>query len=248
MSFFLGVVNIALIVFALVLFKKLNKISIWAIGIIAISVFMMNFRSTFLWQNLPLIPYFQFPWRFLSLTTFATSILVISLDKFRFSKQIGMIIILVVIAINFSYFKPHDFLGRTDEYYMNRYIPVPVASEEYLKTGEEYLRLPKAAEKRPTDVSPNIKLKSSFEVDFDAPKIFDYYKYYFPGWEVKIDGKKVEAFAGKPYGQIEFNVPAGKHEVNIAFRETLFRKVLNIISLFSLIFVIVIIAKKNKKT
>jgi hypothetical protein len=241
MSFFLGTVNIALIVTAFILFKKLNKISIWALGMIGISVFMMNFRSTLLWQNLPLVPYFQFPWRFLSLTTFATSILVISLDKFRFSKQIGMIIILAVIAINFSYFKPHDFLGRTDEYYLNRYIPVPIASAEYLKTGEEYLRLPKATEKRPTEISPDKNLRSSFEINFNAPKTLDYYKYYFPGWEVKIDGKKIEAYAGKPYGQIEFNVPSGKHKVDIMFKETPFRNALNIISLLSLIFIGVII-------
>jgi hypothetical protein len=246
MSFFLGSMNIALIIVTFLLFKKLNKISVWALGMIGISIFMMNFRSTFLWENLPLVPYFQFPWRFLSLTTFATSILIISLDKFKYSKQVGMIIILAVIAMNFSFFKPHDFLGRTDEYYINRYIPVPIASEEYLKTGEEYLRLPNATERRPTELSPDVKLSSTFETNFDAPKTLNYYKYYFPGWEVKIDGKKVEVYAGKPFGQIEFNVPTGKHKVDIKFKETPFRNTLNIVSLLSLIFVIVIIVKKNK--
>ncbi|MCX6706471.1 MAG: hypothetical protein NTV24_05250, partial [Candidatus Woesebacteria bacterium] len=165
---------------------------------------------------------------------------------FRFSKYIGITIILGVIALNFTYFKPHDFLGRTDEYYINRYIPVPVASEEYLKTGEEYLRLPKATEKRPTEASPDTKLASTFKVNFDAPKTLDYYKYYFPGWEVKIDGRKVEAFAGKPYGQVEFRVPAGKHEIEIAFRETLFRGILDIISLLSAIVAVTIIIRTKK--
>ena len=247
MSFFLGAINIVLIVFALVFFKKLNKILIWALGIIGISVFMMNFRSTFVWNLVPLIPYFQFPWRFLSLTTFATSILVLIFDKFKFGKYIGMTIVLGVIALNFSFFKPHDFLGRTDDYYMNRYIPVPVASSEYLKTGEEYLRLPKATEKRPTAVSPDRYLSSSIILNLETPKTVDYYKYFFPGWKVWIDGREVRAYAGKPYGQVEFKVPAGKHEVKVAFRETLFRGILDIISLISLIFVIVIIFRSDKK-
>jgi len=247
MSFFLGSLNIFLIICASVFFKRLNKISIWALGMIGVSVFMMNFRSTFLWEHLPLIPYFQFPWRFLSLTTFATSILVISLNKFKYSKQAGMIIIFAVIAMNFTFFKPHDFLGRTDEYFINRYIPVPTASAEYLKTGEEYLRLPKATEKRPTETSPDISLSTSFETDFDTPKTLSYYKYYFPGWEVKIDDKKVSVSAGKPYGQVEYFVPAGKHSVSISFKETLFRKILDIISLLSLISVMVVIVKNRKE-
>ena len=246
MSFFLGGVNIILIVLALILFKKLNKISVWALVMIAASIIMMNFRSTFLWQHLPLIPYFQFPWRFLSLTTFATSILVITLSDFKFGKYVGIAIILAAIILNFTDFKPHDFLGRTDAYYLNRYIPVPVASEEYLKTGEEYLRLPKATEKRPTEVSPNISLKSTFEVDTNIPKTVDYYKYNFPGWVVKVDGNKVDTSAGKPYGQIEFQVPAGKHVVEVAFKETLFRGILDIISLLSVIVAVTMVVRIKK--
>lgn len=246
MSFFMGTLNIILILAALVFYKKLNKISLWALGMIAVSIFMMNFRSTFLWQNLPLIPYFQFPWRFLSLTTFATSILVIVFDKFKYAKQIGIALIVGVITLNFSFFKPHDFLGRTDEYYINRYIPNPVASIEYLKTGEEYLRLPNATEKRPTEVSPDKKLSSTFEVNLESPKTFDYYKYYFPGWAIEIDGKKVEVHAGRPYGQVEYVVPAGKHTVNIAFKETPFRMILDIVSLLSLFVAITMIVRKQK--
>jgi hypothetical protein len=246
MSFFLGAINIALIVLAFIFFKKLNKVSIWALGMIAISVFMMNHRSTFVWNLVPLIPYFQFPWRFLSLTTFATSILVVTFDKFRFGKYLGIAIILGAIAINFSFFKPHDFLGRVDGYYLNRYIPVPVVSQEYLQIQEEYLRLPKSTEKRPTEASPDRSLSSTFTIDLKVSKPIDYYKYYFPGWEAWVDGKRAEVYAGKPYGQVEFMVPAGRHEVRIAFRETLFRGILDIVSLLSAVAAVTIIVRKKK--
>ncbi len=248
MSFFMGTVNLVLVATAIIFFKKLNKISLWALGMIAISVFMMNFRSTVFWDNLPLIAYFQFPWRFLSLTAFATSILVIALDGFKYSKQIGMLLVTGVIALNFSFFKPHDFLGRGDEYYLNRYIPTPAASSEYLKTQEEYLRLPKDTEVRPDKRSPYMGLNNLFNVDYKEEFVFDYYKYYFPGWEVKIDGVKVEVRAGKPYGQVQFDVPAGKHIIEVSFKETPFRMILNIVSLLSVIIAItMVIRKRNEK-
>ncbi len=246
MSFFLGLFNIVLIGLALIYFKKLGKLAFWALGVVAVSVFMMNYRSTFIWQHIPFIAYFQFPWRFLSLTTFATSTLVVLFSKFKFAKQMGIIIGLSVIVLNFSFFKPHDFLGRADEYYLDRYIPIPVASEEYKKTSEEYLRLPLATEQKPTEVSPDRSLSASFETSSEEPKTMDYYKYYFPGWEVKIDGRKVEAFAGKPYGQVEFNVPGGKHKVEVSYKETPFRGALDAISLISIVFAVTIIVKKKK--
>ena len=238
MSFFLGAINIALVVFAVVFFKKLNKFSLWALGMIFISIFMMNYRSTFVWNTVPLLPYFQFPWRFLSLTAFATSILVIIFDKVKFGREVGLFIILAAIILNFGNFKPHDFLGRTDEYYINRYIPYPVASAEYLKTGEEYLRLPVSTQVRPDKVSPNPGLDASFTTDYTEETTFNYYKYYFPGWVAKLDGKEVAIKAGNPYGQITFTIPPGQHAVEIAFKETLFRKVLDIVSLGALLAVL----------
>lgn len=248
MSFFLGVINIILVAVAVILvLRKRSKIVLWALGAFSVAFFMMNFRSGIVWEALPFLPYFQFPWRFLSLTTFAAPILVIALAKLKYSKFLGLIIIIGAILINFRYFKPHDFLGRNDDYYMNRYIPVPIASEEYLKTQEEYLRLPKDTQMRPDKVSPNQGLSASFNVNYEKETVFDYYKYYFPGWEVKIDGSRVEAYAGKPYGQIQFKVPAGKHLIEISFKETPSRKILDVISLLGLIGTTTIVIVQSTK-
>lgn len=248
MSFFLGIINILLIIAAIFLVRKVKPIIYWSLIAIIISIFLMNYRSSFVWLHFPFLPYFQFPWRFLSLTTFATSVLVIIFDKVKFGKIIGILIVVGAILLNFTDFKPHDFLGRTDAYYLNRYIPYPTASSEYLETQEEYLRLPVMTNARPSKISPNPGLDATFDVNYAKETSFDYYKYYFPGWKVWIDGKRVPVYAGKPYGQIEFTVPAGSHEVNIAFRETLFRGLLDVISLAGLIFAVVFVIKPDKKT
>lgn len=236
MSFFLGTLNLVLVVIGTYVFlKKRTPILGWALTTFFISIFLMNHRSTFLWKNVPFMPYFQFPWRFLSLTTFIAPILFIALDKIKYSRHIALIMVFGAIIFNFSYFRPSEFLGRQDDYYINRYIPVPKASEEYLQTLEEYLRLPKDTLERPRTVSPHIGLNTTFTLDNKEPFQFEYFKYNFPGWEAKIDGKKTNIRSGIPYGHVVFDVPVGKHDIRVTFKETPFRKTLDLISLLSIL-------------
>ncbi len=150
-SFFLGTANILVAILGLIItissWSRIQKdkkpILIWAVISIAVSLFLMNYRSIFLWNRIPLLPYFQFPWRFLIMTTFAIPLLIIVFEKFQYKLLIATGIIILTIVTSSTDFRPQDFLGRTDNYFLNRYIPTPVASKEYLETQEEYLRLPR---------------------------------------------------------------------------------------------------------
>jgi hypothetical protein len=172
-------------------------------------------------------------------------------------------VIFLSLFLNFNYFKTSEYLGRMDDYYINRYIPIPTASDEYLKTSEEYLRLPKENEKRPEKNYPrayavnenvvleieeinalNAKIKTSSEIDF----VLNYNKYNYPGWKVTIDGKKTEIISGKPYGQISFLVPSGSHTVEVKYGESMLRLVFNLVSLVSVSGVVyVLIKQRNSK-
>ncbi|MBI2018503.1 hypothetical protein HYS96_02240 [Candidatus Daviesbacteria bacterium] len=252
MSFFLGGANLLVFVTAglLLIFKwkvinRQNKLlMIWVISALATAIFLMNYRSTFVWNNLPLLPYFQFPWRFLILVTFFIPLLVVIFEKFKYEKALLLLIMAFIIFPTWTFFRPEDFLGREDGYYLNRYIPIPSASSEYLKTQEEYLRLPKATEIRPDKNFPLLfpengirrvdkinDLKVAFEFVSDKGELINLNKYYFPGWQARIDGKSVEIFAGKPFGQVSIFVPAGSHKAEVYFQETSFRKFLNFASL-----------------
>lgn len=251
-SFFLGGGNLLVIVIAGLLFilkwkevSKQNKaLLIWAFGALVTAFFLMNYRSTFIWNNLPLLPYFQFPWRFLILVTFFIPLLVVILEKLKYKKVFYIIVLALIIFPTWIFFRPQDFLGRQDDYYLNRYIPTPFASSEYLKIQEEYLRLPKATEKRPDRNFPLLfpedglkrlnkvnDLKLVFEFQLEKERLINLSKYYFSGWQATIDGKSVEVFAGKPYGQVSILMPAGSHKAEIYFRETNFRNLLNFASL-----------------
>lgn len=265
MSFFLGSTNLGILLaglYALIVFwakfsREKRIILVWALICILSAVFLMNHRSAFLWENLPLLPYFQFPWRFLILTTFAIPIFIIGLEQFRLHKFIPWILIVLILITSALFFRPQDFLGRMDDYYLNRYIPSPTASQEYKQTQEEYLRLPVDAQRRPDQKYPVVFAESGeiknaetkndlhavIEVDSKEGMSLNYTKYYFPGWIAKVDGEPTTITPGKPFGQIYLFVPKGAHSVEIAFRETSLKIILNAISLAS--FLVSLLLVKN---
>lgn len=262
MSFFLGALNILLLFAGIILGKVYWKgivvrqkiLFVWIYMSLGLVFILMNYRSIFIWNNIPLIPFFQFPWRFLIMTTFLIPLLVIFLERIKLKPVLLLIFIVINLATSYFFFWPQDFLGREDNYYLNRYVPYPDASEEYLKTQEEYLRLPKDTEKRPDAVYPlvfpqNNVTKITKVNDLDI--IFytqskDYSevsinKYFFPGWEGRVDGTKAQLFAGKPFGQVTLIVPPGEHKVEVSFQETNFKKILNFASLAAFLVLLVLV-------
>lgn len=258
MSFFLGVLNVLIVLAALIFFLKTYRNSdvrgkimfFWAFFIFLTSVFMMNHRSSFIWNSIPLVPYFQFPWRFLTLTTFSIPILLVVLKDVKKRNALSLVIILLAIVLNITYFRPADFLGRQDDYYLDRYIPEPSPSVSYLQTQEEYLRLPKDNKERPDklfprffsrtgvdilEVSERNKFDASAKIKVNKETIVNYNKYLFPGWNLEVNGQKVEPFAGEPFGQIAFELSEGVNNVNIYFSETNFNKILDLLSSLALL-------------
>lgn len=268
MSFYMGITGLLVMSVGLIIFLiKIKKFSseekifiVWAILVCLSSVFMMNFRSASLWRNLPLLPYFQFPWRFLAMITLMGPFFLLVFSKFRILKYLPLVVIVSAIGFNFNYFKTSEYLGRNDDYYIDRYIPVPVASEEYLNTSEEYLRLPKENTLRPKKNYPRVytinesvkleiqeinALDAEIDTISDMDFVLNYNKYNYPGFVAKVDGKKVNMISGKPYGQISFLVPSGMHNVEVKFKETPMRLFFNFISLVSLGLSICFITKKR---
>lgn len=193
------------------------------------------------------------------MTTFCIPILVISFKYLKFNKIIFAGIFLITLITTSTYFRPQDFLARLDDYYINRYIPTPKASSDYLTTQEEYLRLSRYTTKRPDKNYPlsvfnqgKIKkitqinaLDAKIDVESTNGGILNYNKYYFPGWRAKLDGSATEVMPGNPFGQIIVWVPPGVHEVEISFEETTQKMILDWISLLSLLFSLALVFKNN---
>lgn len=261
MSFYIGTVNLLLVGAAVALlivhwqrYSRQSRVFIlWCLVSFLAAFVMMNYRSSALWKVIPLMPYFQFPWRFLIVTTFASSALVVALETIRAKELIALVLAATVCLLNSYVFHPHDFLGRMDKYYLNRYIPSPTASNEYRQTQEEYLRLPVTTLQRPDKLYPYVyqnngqviptEIKSSldfrFVTGFKEQTLFNVSKYWYPGWVVLVDQQPVFASAGQPFGQINFSVPAGTHQVRVHFSELPWKLIIDLLSLLAILIAIV---------
>lgn len=184
----------------------------------------------------------------MTLILLASSMSVIIIKNYKYSYMLMIGLIIIAVGFGVGRFRPEDYLDRNDEYYANRYIPLPEASEEYKGLMEEYLRLPKVSEKRPDSTTSRVTTDSKGKVEVEllnnlaaniktegSETMTIYYnKYHFPGWEGTIDGVSLSLNPGVPYGQISFDVPPGRHEIYIGYGQTVRNKILNMISILAM--------------
>ena len=283
MSFQIGIVNLLAVAasflgfFWLGLRKKKKKEDLvlfgWGFLSLAMVLFLMNIRSSFIWYRLPILPYFQFPWRFLILATFLTSFLAATIEKLpiklKYSQAIALSLLVLAPVLTFSYFRPEKILPeRTDDYFLNRYFAnktktgyAEEISQVYLTLKEEYLRLPLWTEERPSTL-PAAKIEvAEGELTYseESPTRFRavvktieetklvFHNYYYPGWQAQVDGTKTKIEIEKPHGDMSVMVPPGEHKVLFIFKETPLRAFSNYLSLFSLVIILVLVFLRNKR-
>lgn len=275
MSFQVGIVNwLVLIIggflisYLLIKRRKIELVAGYFILIAGVSLFLMNIRSSFIWDSVPLLAYFQFPWRLLIVTTFCSSFLAgFVASKIKPTKWLFAIMLVMPIILTSMYFRPDEMKYISDEQIFNRFFAVNPTdpqeeSAEYLTLTEEYLRLPKNTEIRPdkyawdkfTFEKPGTKLQVNknspidYEIETSGEENLLTSKIYaLPGWQVELDNKLAQIEIGKPYGQIEIEIPEGDHLLKVKYRQTRFWQIANLISLIGFLTAIVLIRIKVKK-
>ena len=106
------------------------------------SAFLTLEASKWIWEIVPTMAFFQYPWRFLILTSFFSSILAGSLiflfKKFRiFFYLIGMLLTFLLLVYNLKFFTPQTILPKSVTDYTNEFTLKWTTS----KISDEYLPL-----------------------------------------------------------------------------------------------------------
>jgi len=57
-------------------------------------------------------------------------------------------------------------------------------------------------------------------VRVDGASTIRIHLYYFPGWQVRVDGQLMDARVSDPHGLIEVDVPAGEHHIDVRMGST----------------------------
>ena len=221
------------------------------------SAFMTHNKSTIIWERISILTFFQFPWRFLSLSIFTASVLggfVVSVFKEKWQIYLSILLIVLTVILNWSYFRPREFYKITQNEKLNGEL------WEAQRKGAILDYLPKtalepreAAQSTPLVISGKIGANTfenysnrwKFKVEVLEDAQIEIPVYYFPNWKVKVNGKVYPSNHNNLLGRISINLSKGSYTVDGRFRNTPIRSIANILSLISLV-VFILIWKKYK--
>jgi len=222
--------------------KRLSRIIVFGLLIVLGALFFMQPVSMLLWERISLLRQFQFPWRFLSLTTFAIAMMapVLLIKK----KVVYVSIILLTVITSAYYWIPSLGLDTIKE---EKYWNFPKTTTYWGETDVIWSEGPASSYPvSPVEiiagegiVTNYVKRSNMHTYDVEATqesRLVDHTQ-YFPGWRVLVDGKKrdieFQDFSWK--GQITYSVPEGKHHVEVRFGESKVRYIADMTTVFSFI-------------
>lgn len=217
-------------------------------GILA--AFITHLRSSFIWNNFPVLAWLQFPWRFLVISIFLFSILAGGLLKFVSKKKIFVSSFLIFLAIflNASFFQPASWYDITDKEKFSGelwekqltisifdYLPIFAQMPPDKKAPDEPIFIQGEGEVMSYEKGTNWqkgKIKVSREATVRLPV------FYFPGWQVLVNGQKTDFSYDNFLGLPTFSLVQGEHQVFTRLYDTPIRKIGNLVSLVSFLLVL----------
>lgn len=228
--------------------KLIFVLMIFAFLFFWFSIFMMHNKSAFIWEQLPVLQYTQFPWRFLSTAIFCASLiggfLIANLEK-KIAKMAIIIVVLITVLFNAVYFVPEKFnFEVTDQSKLSGeefeiqqkaaifdYLPKGVIEPKeaapsipFVKTG--------VAEIASYDKKTN---KFNFKADAFIDSVIVIPIFYFPGWNVRVNNQDITIDPIKPLGLMGITLSKGEYIVEGSFVDTPIRRFANLITVSSVV-------------
>lgn len=273
LSFEVGKLHLIVSLAAFILFayfyfiKKKREKNILIIPLFSVflglSMFFAVRQSKFIWDLIQPLSYIQFPWRFLTLAVFFSSVLAGSLDIFPKDKRIKAILsialVLLVIVFTVSDFMPSKFINVNDNYYISQnkirwdtsnlsyeYVPGKISTKKSKDNTTKVNISQNEIKSKPYKIIEGIMVVKTQE-DKPQEKVLDIYSltpgilrintYAFPGWQVYINNKKIDYTSNNKLALIDIKVPFGKNTVKAVFENTPIRKFSNFVSILCIILI-----------
>jgi hypothetical protein len=250
--------------------KKRYFLIILFILFLLLSVFLTVSQSKFIWDSIPQMAFFQFPWRFLILITFLTSFLggagfwiaenmIVKNRLIKYVYWAGSVLFAIsIIVLDSKVFLPQHFSTKSPKDYVSDYElkwRVSKISDEYMP--KDFLRpmIPSMVPGARIITNKDVRISDftektnhiSFNVSTSRDTELGINLAYFPGWHVYID--KEQQWFGYSKKGLVLKIPAGERKVDIKFTQTPIEMIGNAISVAGVLMLIIGIIntiKKNK--
>ncbi|MCX7918809.1 MAG: 6-pyruvoyl-tetrahydropterin synthase-related protein [bacterium] len=217
-------------------------------------IFLMLPISKFIWAVIPLMKYILYPWRLLALTALPLTLLSgatidIIRTKYISPKLSAMIALIITILLSSIYLHHRSIPVRETELTPEFIWTCESVQKSYGTTmSNEYLpqtvnRMPNSFADSPIStiagkmvIQPQTitGTNRSWFIIAESPSVVRLNTFYFPGWQVELDGTKY-AFETDSYGLMLIAISSGNHQINQVFTQTSIRKISHCVSIFSLI-------------
>lgn len=249
----IGLFNVvALAGFAYLFFRKRVKkeyktISLYLISVSLFTFFIMLPISKPLWENFEYLRQFQFPWRFLSILIFVTSVafgLLYESVKLLHSKKVYILLVTGIILSTIFYWGPYQGFMKIDENYYRNF---PGSTNYFAEVNTIWMeREPQEYPKERVSIAAGSATIKSVSI---KPELHNYKvsasnettiidrTYFYPGWKVYVNGVDTPIeFQDPNYrGLITFKVPSGENEIRVVFEQNKTMKIGNMITLTSVV-------------
>lgn len=274
LSFRLGKLHILFVgvsfISGIFLFKKeKNKSLVIFISLVSlvVAMFLMISQSFLIWEKVPYMNFFQYPWRFLLVASFFSSFIagsfVYAISKINLRKYNLLFLIIYVsiiispIALYSKLFAPQNYLTKSSEEYTNahslnwttsnisdEYMPksflTPQNPEEIIKekiTGNN-IKISNL-ETKTNRISAEITSAQENEITVHIP--------YFPSWKYYVDGNFQEV--KEVATGVLVKIPSGESVLVGKFEETSIQKIANLLTLSGVLILVagIIYAKRKQK-
>jgi len=237
--------------------KGAGRQMLFFLALFILAIFFTLPVSAPCWRIIPKLAYVQFPWRFMMLAALSLSFLsggVICLFSPRLRKVALFLGCILFICFNLSYcrvfyLKIHE--TRSTEAYVRTlkshesggFVPKWVENGRILSPAKKVQVTRGEAQVVEEGGSP---LDRRFHVTAATLATLCFYSYYFPGWEVFVNGRATEIYPSNPFGLILFKVPPGDSSVRVHFGTTPVRQWGEILSLSSVLFLALIMIFRKR--
>ncbi len=240
----------------------IKKSLLFSLVLIIISLFFMQPISKIFWENIPMLRQFQFPWRFLSVTSLATALLSVSFFSYPIFNKNNWVFLIIILGMIFStayyWYPPLGFDKIKDEKQFWNY---PLTTTYFGETdvvwsagpAKEYAKQQIEIIDGQANFSSIIKqstIHTTVVESKNGARLVDNTQ-YFPGWKVYVNNTKVPVeFQDQNWrGLVTFAIPKGQSNIRVIFKKSIIQRIGEYISLGTILLLtcmtVMHIRKKN---
>ena len=231
-----------------------SLIYILILALTALALLLATAKTQFIWEQISLLSFLQFPWRYLSAGIVFLGLAVGGMVYLLPNKSYRFLytgIFICILLFNAQYFRPEEFSSNLSEYYyadtnqirtqmsktLPDYIPVQIQTTEISPVALEgqvlYCQVLQNCEFSSELITNKVQEKT-VKITTQVAENVVFSIGNFPGWSATVDNSVVPVTTSAE-GYVQVLVPPGDHVVKVYLQQTTVRKTAALTSVFSLV-------------